>query len=121
MSIPRASRSAGDPCRTAQQSPPPPSRPRHALAKVDPHSTRHIAVHAPCRDPAQPPPLLPDPPPSPPPGTPGPGPDRDDRTIAGLHIPGSGPLYTVLALLQLAAGIVTLIAPYKVVPRPMGD
>lgn len=57
----------------------------------------------------------------PPPGTPGPGPDRDDRTIAGLHIPGSGPLYTVLALLQLAAGIVTLIAPYKVVPRPMGD
>lgn len=40
--------------------------------------------------------------------------DQDDRTIAGLHIPGSGPLYSLLSVLQLVAGIVALVAPYKV-------
>lgn len=44
----------------------------------------------------------------------GPAADQDDRTIAGLHIPGSSTLYTLLSLLQLVAGIAALIAPYRV-------
>ncbi|KFM24714.1 Meiotic nuclear division protein 1-like protein [Auxenochlorella protothecoides] len=43
----------------------------------------------------------------------GPAADQDDRTIAGLHIPGSSTLYTLLSLLQLVAGIAALIAPYR--------
>lgn len=45
--------------------------------------------------------------------------DQDDRTIAGLHIPGSGPLYSLLSVLQLVAGIVALVAPYKVEMKGM--
>ncbi|KAL4427434.1 hypothetical protein ABPG77_000723 [Micractinium sp. CCAP 211/92] len=33
--------------------------------------------------------------------------------VAGLHIPGASVLYTLLALLQLAAALLMLIAPYK--------
>lgn len=33
--------------------------------------------------------------------------------VAGLHIPGASALYTLLGLLQLAAALLVLIAPYK--------
>eukprot|EP00887_Chlorella_sp_A99_P003227 scaffold9.g3227.t1 len=41
----------------------------------------------------------------------------EERTVVGLHIPGASSLYLILGLLQLAAAVVALIAPYWLTDR----